>query len=251
MALLKKRASAVDVGWVPYEGGYEHTRSPEIIANSLTWLKKDRVFLILVFKGYQSGNTILVKIKDKILHIDKPRDWPGKIKKVRVIFRNSSKLWTHFICNIKAVSFDTLFLHYPEEMFMLQRRTHYRVDVPRGSYASFHCQGEVRRMSIKDISANGMLIYTQSRLDILQRGQTVSKIQLHIVVEEDDPDTQNGVMVIKIQEGEVVRSFSKKDRKLFFFGIHFIPEPTEEERILKYIRQRELAILRKGVTGKD
>jgi hypothetical protein len=89
-----------------------------------------------------------------------------------------------------------------------------------------------------------MLFYTRNAKDISEH---VSKIE-SIRVEAPIPGEEDSSL--KIQKAEIVRSTYNKRHKIFFHGVHFLTTSTEEEQIMKFIRKRELQLLRKGITDK-
>ncbi len=231
--------------WVADESGYEKTNSSWVIRQALDRLKKDRVFLTLFHKGYQSGNTILVNYSDH-LQIDKPVDWPGVQVRIRVIFRDGARLWNHFSVQVLSVTNDTIVTEFPKELFQLQRRLHYRVDVPRGSQVLYthkgkRCQG----LYFQDISIGGILICM--KVPLLEHGDTVSAIEMAIpggqVLDESGAQMQQ---IITIGRGEVVRAFRNR-QNMTCFGIEFRPTAQEEKSLFEYVRYRELELLRKGI----
>lgn len=240
--------SRIEENWVQGEGGYEVTRARKILLLALENLKKERGSITLVQKGYQSGNTMLVDFDDNRLLIDKPRDWPGGITRVRAIFRDNAKLWNHFVANIFQTDKDTLYARFPEEMYLLQRRAHYRVDAPRGSQVTFTYEGQkMKGFFVQDVSSGGMLIFTSMRRNIvLYRNKTIRDIVLNLAIHDSSSQGTGPLLQLQIPEGEVVRGFRNEQLKLIYSGIKFSCTSLEEETLLKYVRQRELALLRKG-----
>ena len=174
MAPLKKDISNNSSGWVGQDAGYESTSSAIIIQSLLDTLKKERNFISLFHDGYQSFGTLLLDITDKELIIDKPKDWPGIHKNLRVSFKNRSKIAHHFYTHVITSTHQSLHLAFPREMLRLQRRSYYRVDLPKGSIVTFVYNGKKCKFNVKDISLGGMLFYTRDAEDISEH---VSKIE--------------------------------------------------------------------------
>ncbi len=242
----KKISPAAKTGWVSYDRGYEITQSGSIISNCLQYLLKERAPITLYNKNYQSGNTLIFAVKDNRLLIDKPRDWMG-LKKVRVIFKDSAKLWNHFVTLIVSESKDTLFAQLPTELFMLQRRAHFRVETPQGSMVTFRHEKKKCKFKIQDVSAGGMLMFEKINHGIPLHGKKISEILISIPTVTKGPDAKLSRIRFSIPDGKVVRSFKNGQTEMEFFGVYFTPEPKEETRILQYVRQRELHMLRKGM----
>lgn len=245
--MAKKRNNAAKSGWVPHQVGYEYTESEHIIKSTINWLKEKRIFVTLLHKGYQSGGTFVLEYNGKKLLIDKPKDWPGTHKSIRVVFRNSARLWNHFTCGVLAATTDTLVLKFPRELFMLQRRAHFRVDLPDGCKASFMYNKKKCKLNMQDISVGGMLLCGSDRADNPEQGHTIHNITITIPPEISPSGEAEQTIRFKLAKGEVVRTFTNDKTSQLFLGVQFTPTGKEEEQIMKFVRQRELAILRKGL----
>jgi len=238
---LQKKTAA---GWVLKDAGYELTTSTAIIQSLLGTLKKERQFITLFHKGYQSFGTTLEKITGTECVIDKPRDWAGTPDKIRVSFKNASKVAHHFYTYVTSTTRNNLHLELPKKMYRLQRRSHYRVDLPTGSSATFMYNGKKCKFNIQDISSSGMLIYTKIDEEI---SKYITKVESISVLPSLPDDNE---FALKIEKGEIVRGTYNKRHKIFFYGVHFFPTSREAETIMNFIRKRELLILRKGVKKK-
>ncbi|MBI5558251.1 MAG: hypothetical protein HY885_11500 [Deltaproteobacteria bacterium] len=237
----------VYLGWVEHHAGYEYTKSELIIRQTLTWLLEKRVFVTIFHKGYQSGGTVVIELSDESLVIDKPRDWPETHATFRVIFRNAAKLWSHFRGELLSASSSSLYVKFPEELFLLQRRQHYRLNLPEGSGVTFLYNQKKCKLNMRDLSTGGMLLSSRDPQELPQERQTIHNISIAIPSEDTMAGAENGILRFKIKEGEVVRAFANAKLRLFFAGVRFYPSRQEEDRIMKYIRQRELTLLRKGI----
>ena len=242
----KKINPAARTGWVPHQRGYEITLSRSIIDNCLQYLIKERVTVTLYNKNYQSGGTIIFDMKDDRLLTDKPRDWLG-LKKIRVVFKDAANLWNHFVTLVVSESKDTLFLRKPTELFMLQRRAHFRVETPQGSMVTFRHNKKKCKFKIQDVSAGGMLMFEDAAHGLALHGEKINEIMISIPVVTNGPDAKLSKIRFAIPQGKVVRSMKNSEAGVELFGVHFQPDPKEEARILQYIRQRELHLLRKGM----
>ncbi len=244
-----ENSAAAKTSWVSMEGGYETTQSPVIIRNTLQFLHKGRILINLLRKGYQSGGTILYSFDNSSILIDKPRDWPQDTTKIRVVFRNESKVWMHFLTTVRTVGRDSLKCDMPTALFMLQRRMHFRVETPQGSRLTCSYNNEECTFAIKDISAGGLLIFAKFNYGIPEAGNHLSQLQITIPCEESASGAEGGIWQIKFTEGDIVREFIQEQPvMLFSYGIRFYPTSKEEEQILRYVSQRELEILRKGLS---
>lgn len=251
MALDKKiDTSALEIGWVSMDGGYEVTRSLNIIRKALTHVKDGHVIINLICKGYQSGGTVLFDFDENVIFIDKPKDWTPDSPKFRVVFRNEAKVWMHFVTKVIKVTDDALHCLLPRELCMLQRRSHYRVLLPGESRVSFVYNDEQCEFDVQDLSVGGLLMYSKFDCGILQNGNRLKDINLSIPCQDKIPGVEEGFFTLGIAEGEVVREFVQEQHPILFcFGVRFYLSETDEEKVLRYVRQRELQVLRKGLSG--
>ncbi len=231
-------------GWQAEDTGYDVTNSPEIISNILSTLKSNRLFIVIIHKGYQSGSTILVEQTQRHLQIDKPVDWPATENTIRVVFKDAAKLWNHFTVKVLGVKDDLLYTSRPTKISRLQRRNHFRVDVPRNSTTSFSFHDNmVSNLELLDISAGGMQACSKNRLPLTGEGDTIKNISIYL------PPTVNiAETTLSIKIGTVVRALRNEATKTFCYGVTFEYSQNEEELLLKYVRQRELEMLRSGLT---
>ncbi|PLX47490.1 MAG: hypothetical protein C0613_13795 [Desulfobulbaceae bacterium] len=243
--------SALKYGWVSMDGGYEVTKSTGIIRKNLEYLKRRRSIINLVCRGYQSGGTLLFDFDDTFIFIDKPKDWTPDNKKFRVVYRNEAKVWMHFVTLVRKVTADALKCAMPQELYMLQRRSHYRVLLPSESRVSFtYSNDEEYRLAVKDLSVGGLLMYTKFDTDIPRHGHHIKNLSLTIPCHDDIPGVENGVLTVKVDDAQVVREFVRQQHPMLFcYGIRFELSSAEEEKVLRYVRQRELEVLRKGLNG--
>jgi len=247
MAQTKGSKDGALNGWVADEIGYQRTASLTIISNVLKNLIDKRRFINLRQKGgYQSGNTILISFDASQLAIDKPMDWPGSTNKVTLAFRDEQMLLNYCTVGVRATTDDTLFTEFPSELYQLQRRSHYRVDVPRASRVALTLKGEnLPGYYLNDISANGILISRREEI-ILARDDQVRNITM--VIPPDEPpigNPEDDETLIFIKEGQVKRTFLNRRLHLAYAGIYFPVDGKEEEMLLRYVRRRELELLRR------
>ncbi len=241
-----KKTDAAQSGWVSHEAGYEYTQSEYIIKKTITWLREKHLFITLLYQGYQSSGTVIIDYTDDKLLIDKPKDWIPTDNSIRVVFRNSAHLWNHFTGKIISETSDTIILKPPRNLFMLQRRAHFRVTLPDGCKASFMYNKKKCKFNMQDISAGGMLLCGSHRGDNPDQGQTIQ--QITITIPPLDPSEEGAETIrFKLMKGDVVRSFTNDSTSQLCLAVHFVPTGQEEERIMRFVRQQELAILRKGL----
>lgn len=230
-------------GWHSEESGYDVTTSPEIISQTLAMLKQKRLFLVVLHKGYQSAGTILIDHNKRHLQIDKPVDWPGTETKIRVVFKDTAKLWNHFTVTVLGVKDDLIHTSRPSKLYRLQRRAHFRVSTPSGSTVSFTHKGTTfSDLELLDISAGGIQACSNKRLALSGESETISNINIYL-----PPTADIAENTLAIQTGTVVRAHRNEELHSSRYGITFEYSQNEEELLLKYVRQRELEMLRSGL----
>jgi c-di-GMP-binding flagellar brake protein YcgR len=232
--------------WKLQKDGREITHSPEIIAHTLTWLKRKQL-LTLFHRGYQSGSTILIDYTPSELEIDKPADWPARETRIWVLFKDAARIWNYFATEVQP-SGNSLLGRIPRSICRLQRRAHFRVEAPRGSQASFRHQGAAYSLlQIKDLSASGMQLHSKTRLTLACK-DVITDISISIPEGSAlfQPE-ELGELIISIRKGRIVRA--EMEENMFCYGIDFECARNEEKVLLRYVRQRELVLLRKGLSG--
>ncbi len=242
-----KRPIVKKKSWEPFSSGYESTRSPEIIDMCLARLTDKGAFISLAQKGYKSGPTVLVGFDQEQLMVDKPVDWPGNKSSIRISFRDSSKLLVHCFVPLISSKDDTLVVRKPMELFRLQRRRAHRVDAPYGSRVSFNYRGlKSKKFIIKNISAGGLLFCARKQLQLT--GATISDISVNIPLNSFlRSQEKDSAFQVDISSGEVVRACHDSNSDFFCYGVSFLSKSGEEESVAKYVRFRELELLRTGV----
>ncbi len=237
---MKKTLSVPD--WQDVGAGYESSTSSELIDQAVTRLVTRHLPIFLASKGYQSGPTILIGANDQGLLLDKPRDWHPR-EKIRLIFKDETQLTNHFDVQILAESADTLQSSPPGEIFRLQRRASYRVEVPRGCHVSFRSNNHLHAgLTVENVSALGMLFFSKKPVELPRTA--IQDIALSIPAREDG-DTLAGWQQKNISQGEVVRTFHDRQLGIVCYGVAFRSKRKEEDELTRYIRQRERELLLK------
>jgi c-di-GMP-binding flagellar brake protein YcgR len=241
-----KKQKNVSGRWLEAENGHECSSDSTFIIQTLKEIKKSHKFVILLHKGYQSGNTVIASVDNKNLSIGCPADWPGTAKKIRVLFRDAGRVWNYFTAPIISKSKDTLKISFPTELFRMQRRAYYRVQMSSECKASFVCHGDqFENLTVNDLSVGGMLFCLPHVGSGVSFNDAESLTQIVITVPDGEND-DDGFLNIAVSQGFVARSFELENGAKCL-GIKFNLQGTEEKELLKFVRQNELASLRKGV----
>ena len=242
MAKKRQPKDLIQTGWVTLENGYESTKSLEIIKQILAGLLKERHMIVVLHKDYQSGNCILVDVRDDELLIDKPHNWPGTESLVRVAYKDAAKLWTHFNTRVTSATEDLLYTEFPKQIYQLQRRDHFRVETPHGSQVSFSFKAaQYSNFTLLDISAGGMKLGSNQKI-LIPTNATVTDISINISCGSREEEE-----VLLVRKGSVVRSYPDRERRLLCYAVKFHPTGPQEDQLVKFVRQQELDMLRKGL----
>ncbi len=243
---MNKKKSTSTITWVEAENGYEYLKSPQMIARILKDAKKKPRYLTLLHKNYQSGATVLVTVGRKAIGIDLPVDWPEGAGKVRVLFRDDSKIWNYFTTKIISKSKKTLKIAFPTELFRMQRRAYFRVHMPSKCRVSLISQGEkFANLGVDNISLSGMLmdIPPDQRSESFGEAELLTDIVIMLPSGEGDAVE---VLNISISEGLIVRVHEMENGRKTF-GIQFNLQRMEEKALMQFVRHSELANIRKGL----
>ena len=240
----------VSATWSATENGYEKTGSRVIVERLLLGIMQKRRSITLLLKGYQSGPTVFVSIDPHTITIGKPRDWPGA-KRVRVVFKDEAKVWNQFTVSVLEEAKDTLKIEFPTELFRLQRRAHFRIEVPFGSRISFMLNyRSFEDVALRNISIGGLMMCFAKgeKTERLNEQAIITHIKVIVPSQVADKNAvPKEAEVLQIAKGVCVRSFEDKNRQNHCLGVKFEPDPGEEAKLMQYIRQLELEELRKGV----
>ncbi len=224
---------------------FEEINSPQHILRVLTDIKKQHKFIILQHKGYQSGSTALVEPRADFLLIDRPLDWPGVSKKIRVLYRDNTNVWCYFNTILLNSSQDTLKTSFPTELFRMQRRAHFRIVMSSLCKVSFkNNDTDFLEARINDLSVGGMSICLLGldNVELLKQGDNVVDISIRFAPEGKAEQEDE----LEIKEGGIVRFFNTEDGRRCM-GVEFHVQDWEGNRLMQFVRSRELAALRKGV----
>jgi len=236
--------------WTPEENGHEKTNSPELIRRILLRTMKRRRFLNLLSGEYQSGATVFVSIDSTMLTIDKPMVWPG-LKKVRIVFKDDAKVWNYITVSVIGEGKDTVKTKFPTELFRLQRRAHFRVEIPVGNTVSFSTDnGElVEDVAICNIGSGGMMLcFANDHFPDIKEQDVLSEIEMSLELPARTGDSgPKETELLYVAKGVCVRAFIDESTRKNCLGVKFKPGTAEEMKLTQFIRLLELDELRKGV----
>jgi len=257
------------IDWTTSDRGHEVSRSPEVIGRLMDHLMAERIMLFLHHQGYSSSGTMLLENSDGHIVLDMPQDWPGTERSIRVDFNGPEGLRYYFYGDVGAASKDTIVLPLPKEVFRMQLRHFFRVELPSGSVVSFlHKKNNYENLSVRDMSAGGMKITSKERLDF-EKFDLISKIVIIIPAPSLQPAKPRSLverqkMAVQQKKGEAQQAAPPRRldvksaklvhisfdtlQKVYGYGVQFRLDSRDQERLQKFVRTRELEMLRQGVT---
>jgi hypothetical protein len=225
--------------WQPSAAGSEKIDAVSIIRTFLGYLQQEGIILSLSYKNHDLGHTVLEEHHHNHLQFTSPRPLPAKPLEIRLFFKYKDKLLHFFDTRLISVAGLQLKTTIPVEIFRIQRRSHYRVDVPLGSSVSFSNAEQNFAVAVRNVSASGMLLCTKT-CHHFQEGAVLSDISFDLLL----LGCRNPFH-LQIREGQIVRSTPENGRRCY--GASLRLSQQEENTLWSYIRQRELEILKNGL----
>jgi hypothetical protein len=215
--------------WEIEKRDFARSDDQEIIKQSLNMIKNDHGMLVLTsVDGSRYGNTILIKFDQKTLSIDKPIDFDEKtISDFRIYFKDITNVWSFFEVMVINDCPYSLCTTYPDNLYRLQKRRHYRVEMPVGTRTVFWVDDTIHNGGyVKDISTSGMLICTGSTEEKFDDHSTINDIAIALPQHESSEkhDDEERIVLPVINRGQVVRSFRDAETDQICHGIAFCGE---------------------------
>lgn len=266
---LGKKNQKILIDWTNSDRGHEVSRSADVIGRLMEQLIAERIMLFLHHKGYSSSGTMLLENSDGQIVLDMPQDWPGTERSIRVDFNGPEGLRYYFYGDVSRASGDTIVLPLPREVFRMQLRHFFRVELPSGSVVCFHHKkNSYENLAVRDMSAGGMKITSKERLDF-EKFDLISKIVLLIpssslqpakprslverqkmAAQQKERDAQQAELPrrLEVKSAKLVHISFDTQQKVYGYGVQFRLDPRDQERLQQFVRTRELEMLRLGVT---
>jgi c-di-GMP-binding flagellar brake protein YcgR len=155
---------------------------------------------------------------------------------------DSQKIPYRFPTKLYKAEDREIWVYFPKEIVRIQRRRHFRIDVPSGGEVSMSLGGETSTFAIKDISVSGLAILiprTRGKEKFLRLGDKLKEIKIHLLLEGQ-------VYEIDIKSATVRRLQDDVETKVILCGLEFTDTDNKTENIVNdYIRRLERAMLRK------
>jgi c-di-GMP-binding flagellar brake protein YcgR len=155
---------------------------------------------------------------------------------------DSQKIPYRFPTKLYKAKDREIWVYFPKEIVRIQRRRHFRIDVPSGSQVSMSLGGETSTFAIKDISVSGLAILiprTRGKEKFLRLGDKLKEIKIHLPLEGQ-------VYGIDIKSAIVRRLQDDTEARVILCGLEFTDIDNKTENIVNdYIRRLERYMLRK------
>jgi c-di-GMP-binding flagellar brake protein YcgR len=155
---------------------------------------------------------------------------------------DSQKIPYRFPTKLYKAAVREIWVYFPKEIVRIQRRRHFRIDVPSGGEVSMSLGGETATFAIKDISVSGLAILiprTRGKEKFLRLGDKLKEIKIHLLLEGQ-------VYGIDIKSATVRRLQDNMEARVILCGLEFTDIDNKIKNILNdYIRRLERTMLRK------
>ncbi len=259
IALDLKKNALSDKGWVFYGDDVKFTSNRKLIAEEVERIYKKRIWIEMRFPGYKSAPTLIMSVKEDEIELERPSDWNQEQEVVLLQYRAPREPWHSIKTRLKKASGDSLFFYFPEIYAVSERRSYFRVETPAGSTAKIMLKKQSSSTTsrkrarhkffmgiIKDISVGGISIYPQKMPGVILPASHIFVGPLELDLKINEKKTWP---LMEIKKAEVVRLSETmlNDKKILEMAFKFHMNRSEEENLVNYIRQRELAIIKSGV----
>lgn len=155
---------------------------------------------------------------------------------------DSQKIPYRFPTKLYKAKDREIWVYFPKEIVRIQRRRHFRIDVPSGGQVSMSLGGETSTFAIKDISVSGLAILIPRNKDkwkFLKLGDELKEIKIRLLLEGQ-------VYGIGMNSAIVRRLQDNMETKVILCGLEFTDIDNKTENIVNdYIRRLERYMLRK------
>ncbi|MDP2798555.1 MAG: PilZ domain-containing protein, partial [Deltaproteobacteria bacterium] len=155
---------------------------------------------------------------------------------------DSQKIPYRFSTRLYKAEDREICIYSPKEIVRIQRRRHFRIDVPSGSEVSMSLGGETSIFAIKDISVSGLAILVprnKKKEKFLKLGDELKEIKVRLLLEGQ-------VYGIDIKSAMVRRLQDNMETRVILCGLEFTGIDNKTENIVNdYIRRLERSVLRK------
>lgn len=210
--------------WLLDDNSFSRSEDREYIAGTLQYIKDHHVPLTLIADGggvYQPS--LLTKITDDSLQLDKPLEWDPGIDSFRAFFRDMNHQWNFFpVRNALDYPFS-LAIAWPETLKSLQRRSCSRIKVPAGTRALVRRGNEaMATVFVRDLSVAGMLICNDPAEGEYLTDSIISDIIVSIPPQGTAGEVATARKVLPlISQGRIVRSFVDQETNRPCYGVSF------------------------------
>lgn len=155
---------------------------------------------------------------------------------------DSQKIPYRFSTRLYKAEDRGLWVYFPKEIVRIQRRRHFRIDVPSGGQLSMSLGGETSTFAIKDISVSGLAILiprNKGKGKFLKLGDELKEIKIRLLLEGQ-------VYGIGMNSAIVRRLQDNMETNVILCGLEFTDIDNKTENIVNdYIRRLERYMLRK------
>jgi len=176
--------------------------------------------------------------------IDYPKGFKEAVSDVEVWemrfeFIGNDNLQYIFKTSDGEISGNEIWIRFPEFIEKLQRREHFRIEVPLGTKLHFEKKTAGIEMDVIDISLRGALVTSIQKNAILKSREDLIDVQLVFPSEKKD-------LVVHTKKVSVKRVEKDSQSKRYTYGLYFAKTEKDEEALLtKIISKLQIKFLQK------
>jgi len=212
-------------------------------------LRKDKTLIQMRLLGadYEQLTIIIgIRAKKNILFflIDYPKGFKEAVSDVEVWemrfeFIGNDNLQYIFKTSDGEISGNEIWIRFPEFIEKIQRREHFRIEVPLGTKLHFEKKSAGIEMNVIDISLRGALVTSIQKNAILKSREDLIDVQLVFPSEKKD-------LVVHTKKVSVKRVEKDSQSKRYTYGLYFAKTEKDEEALLtKIISKLQIKFLQK------
>lgn len=212
-------------------------------------LRKDKTLIQMRLLGADYEQlTIIIGIRAKknmlFFLIDYPKGFKEAVSDVEVWemrfeFIGNDNLQYIFKTSDGEISGNEIWIRFPEFIEKIQRREHFRIEVPLGTKLHFEKKSAGIEMNVIDISPRGALVTSIQKNAILKSRENLIDVQLVFPSEKKD-------LMVHIKKASVKRMGKNAPMERYTYILYFaMIEKNEEAALTKIIYELQRKLLQK------
>lgn len=212
-------------------------------------LRKDKTLIQmrLLGKNYQRLTAVTnIRARKNMLFflIDYPEGFKEAVSDIEVWkmhfeFNGSDNAQYNFRTSSGEILDNEIWIRFPKFIEKIQRRKHFRIEVPLGTKLHFEKKSAMFEMNVIDISLRGTIVTSIQKNAILKSGENLIDVQLVFPSEKKD-------LMVYIKKASVKRVGKNAPMERYTYSLYFaIIEKNEETALTKIIYELQRKLLQK------